>query len=133
MSTSCSRRWPDTDSVIPGWSEGPDRRCAIAHRGISRFRARCCASPPNDATRLLARKFAEFLHHALIDRSLERHDQPREILHRFPAPVDEFGLVAVAGGRDIDLGILAGEAQREPFLALAPITALPGAAGDSAR
>jgi len=29
MSTSCSRR-PDTGSVIPGWSEGPDRRCAIA-------------------------------------------------------------------------------------------------------
>ena len=23
--------------VIPGWSEGPDLRCAIAHRGISRF------------------------------------------------------------------------------------------------
>src|SRR5687768_11814091 len=34
--------------VIPGWSEGPDRRCAIAHRGISRFRVRCCASPRND-------------------------------------------------------------------------------------
>src|SRR5712671_5789608 len=29
--------------VIPGWSEGPDVRCAIAHRGISRFRARCGA------------------------------------------------------------------------------------------
>src|SRR5712664_2461873 len=42
MSTSCSRR-PDTDTVIPGWSEGPDRRCAIAHRGISRFRVRCGA------------------------------------------------------------------------------------------
>jgi len=25
----------------------PDLRCAIAHRGISRFRARCCASPRN--------------------------------------------------------------------------------------
>jgi hypothetical protein len=24
-------------AVIPGWSEGPDLRCAIAHRGISRF------------------------------------------------------------------------------------------------
>jgi hypothetical protein len=23
--------------VIPGWSEGPDLRCAMAHRGISRF------------------------------------------------------------------------------------------------
>src|ERR1700732_1350319 len=35
-------------AVIPGWSEGPDLRCAIAHRGISRFRVRCFASPRND-------------------------------------------------------------------------------------
>src|ERR1700730_10331179 len=28
------------DTVIPGWSAGPDLRCAIAHRGISRFRVR---------------------------------------------------------------------------------------------
>src|SRR5439155_12563927 len=34
--------------VVPGWSEGPDLRCAIAHRGISRFRVRCFASPRND-------------------------------------------------------------------------------------
>src|ERR1700730_233761 len=27
-------------AVIPGWSEGPDLRCAIAHLRISRFRAR---------------------------------------------------------------------------------------------
>src|SRR5204862_6064777 len=31
--------------VIPGWSEGPDLRCAIAHRGISRFRVRAGARP----------------------------------------------------------------------------------------
>jgi hypothetical protein len=36
------------DTVIPGWSAGPDLRCAIAHRGISRFRVRCFASPRND-------------------------------------------------------------------------------------
>src|SRR6185312_12856393 len=35
-------------AVILGWSEGPDHRCAIAHRGISRFRVRCFASPRND-------------------------------------------------------------------------------------
>src|SRR3984893_15265431 len=34
--------------VIPGWSEGPDRRRAIARRGISRFRVGCFASPRND-------------------------------------------------------------------------------------
>src|SRR6266481_6320071 len=38
----------DPDAVIPGWSAGPDLRCAIAHRGISRFRVRCFASPRND-------------------------------------------------------------------------------------
>jgi len=33
------------NAVIPGWSEGPDLRCATAHRGISRFRVRACARP----------------------------------------------------------------------------------------
>src|SRR5665811_540849 len=42
------QRGEDPDSVIPGWSEGPDLRCAIAHRGISRFRVRCFASPRTD-------------------------------------------------------------------------------------
>ena len=30
----------DLPYVIPGWSEGPDLRCAIAHQGSSRFRVR---------------------------------------------------------------------------------------------
>src|SRR6266404_2537741 len=34
--------------VIPRWSEGPDLRCAIAHRGISRFRVRIFDAPRND-------------------------------------------------------------------------------------
>src|ERR1022692_493631 len=38
------KRTPKSD-VIPGWSEGPDLRCAIAHRGISRFRVRAIARP----------------------------------------------------------------------------------------
>jgi hypothetical protein len=32
-------------AVIPGWSKGPDLRCAIAHRGISRFRVRASRAP----------------------------------------------------------------------------------------
>src|SRR5260221_13976574 len=56
-----AKRRSKSTSVIPGWSEGPDLRCAIAHRGISRFRVRCgachraalcadpLASPRNDA------------------------------------------------------------------------------------
>jgi hypothetical protein len=43
-----AKRRSNPPFVIPGWSEGPDLRCAIAHRGISRFRARCFASPRND-------------------------------------------------------------------------------------
>ena len=35
----------EAHAVIPGWSEGPDLRCAIAHRGISRFRVRAMARP----------------------------------------------------------------------------------------
>src|SRR2546429_9858354 len=40
-------------SVIPGWSERPDLRCAIAHRGMTqiihaRFRVRIFDAPRND-------------------------------------------------------------------------------------
>jgi hypothetical protein len=40
--------------------------------------------------------------------------------------------VAAAGIGDVDLVVLAGEANREPFLPLAAIAALPGAPGDGA-
>jgi hypothetical protein len=36
--------------VIPGWTEGPDLRCAIAHREISRF--------PDVQLHIMARRFA---------------------------------------------------------------------------
>src|ERR1700721_2296452 len=79
-----------------------------------------------------ARELGKFLHHALIDRPLERHDQLGKILHRLPAPGDEFRLVAAAGTGAVDFGTPAGEAPRVPFLPLAAIAALPGAAGDGA-
>src|SRR3954453_8569604 len=82
---------------------------------------------------LFSGEAGKFLHHTFIDRPLERNDQVREILHRLPAPADEFGLVAATGVHDVDLGILAGEADREPFLPLSAIAALPGAAGHGAR
>ncbi len=44
----CERKRSNPDLVIPGWSEGPDLRCAIAHRGILGFRVRRSASPRND-------------------------------------------------------------------------------------
>src|ERR1044072_6458614 len=81
-------------------------------------------------TRLLpSRQPGKLLHHELIDRALERHDQLREVFHRLPGPADEFRLVAAAAGvGDVDLAVLAGEAQREPFLPLAAVTAFPGTA-----
>src|SRR6266478_2475418 len=36
-------------AVIPGRFEDANLRCAIAHRGISKFRVRCFASPRYDA------------------------------------------------------------------------------------
>ncbi len=69
--------------VIPGWSEGPDVRCAIAHRGISRFRARCgachraalcadpLASPRNDGFWIASRSLSSG---ALCADLLERND-----------------------------------------------------------
>src|SRR5277367_2980755 len=90
------------------------------------------ARPGMTHAKLAPRKADKFLHDAFIDRPLERHDQLGKILHRLPAPIDELGLVAVAGIGDVDLRILAGEAHREPFLALAAIAAFPGASGDGA-
>src|ERR1700682_3196235 len=81
---------------------------------------------------IAAREFRKLLHHALIDRALERNDQVGEILHRLPARADEFRLVAAAGAGNIYLGVLAGETNRKPFLPLATIAALPGAPGHGA-
>jgi len=44
----------------PSFRDGalaPDLRCAIAHRGISRFRVRCFASPRNDGYPVIGRRF----------------------------------------------------------------------------
>jgi hypothetical protein len=52
---ACRPRSPEV--APPSFRDGaqaPDLRCAIAHRGISRFRVRCCASPRNDGRGLLA-------------------------------------------------------------------------------
>src|SRR5260363_71120 len=77
--------------------------------------------------RSLAGEGGEFLDHALIDRPLERHDQRRQVLHRLPAPADEFGLVdAAARTLDVDLGIRSREAQGKPLLPLAAIASFPG-------
>src|ERR1700738_973409 len=91
-----------------------------------------CTAPvtrTSDVTTSATGEPGKFLHHALVDRALERNDQVGKILHRLPAPADELRLVA-AGARDIDFGILAGETNRVPFLPLAAIAALSGGAGN---
>src|SRR6516164_4747874 len=96
-------------------------------------RARGDAEANVKSTTLVPCKGSKFLHHALVDGALERHDQLREILHRLPAPVDELGLVSASGACNIDLGVLASEAEREPFLPLPAVAPLPGTPGDGAR
>ncbi len=71
--------------------------------------------------------------HALVHGALERDDEVGKVAHRLPAPLDEFGLVAAGRRRDVDLALVAGEAQRVPFLRLAAIFALPGVLGDILR
>src|SRR5580692_1335813 len=93
---------------------------------------------PHWADRVLSRLAAarqpgKFLHHALIDRPLERNDQIGKVAHRFPAPANELRLVTAAGAGDVDLGVVAGETDHVPFLPLPPIPALPGAPGNGAR
>src|SRR5258705_11551609 len=58
MTARCGVKRSNPPFVIPGWYEGPDLRCAIAHRGISRFRARCFASPRNDGVWLASRSLS---------------------------------------------------------------------------
>src|SRR5450432_3178144 len=88
-----------------------------------------CFACPGMTSFLATGEPGKFLHHALVDRPLERHDQVGKIFHRLPAPVDELRLVAAAGARHIDFGIRTGETDRVPFLPLAAIAALPGAPG----
>src|ERR1700676_1466029 len=92
-----------------------------------------CACARNYVATLAACETGKFLHHALIDRPFERNDQVWKVLHRLPTPADELRLVAAAGTGDVDLVVLADEANRVPFLPLAAIAPLPGAPGNGAR
>src|SRR5882762_4179853 len=79
-------------------------------------------------------EFREFPHHPFIGRSLERHHEIREVRHWLPFPGDEFGIMdAASRRRNVDLAIVAGEAQRIPLLGLAAIPAAPCLADDAAR
>ena len=58
----------------------------------------------------LPRKSGEFLHHPLVDRPLERDDELGQILHRLPAPLDEFRLVTGGRVRGLTGALLGGAA-----------------------
>ena len=58
-------------------------------------------------------------------RRAERHDQIGDAIEPLPAPGVELRRLAVALRQGIDLAVVAGEAQREPFLALAANSAEP--------
>src|SRR6185437_6895123 len=117
-STSSS---PASTTTRPCTGTSSARRCTEHHFfGMPR----CPASRRAFA---LGDEPGEFLHHALVDVALERHDEVRQLAHLNPAPVDELRRVMAAGGqRDVDFAVLAGEAQRVPFLLLAAVFAAPG-------
>src|SRR5580704_4296667 len=75
----------------------------------------------------------EFADDAFVNRAFERHDKARDILHRLPAPGGKFRLLRAGGMGEVDLALVAGEAQREPFLGLAAVFAFPRLADDLAR
>src|SRR5687767_3223652 len=82
----------------------------------------------------LAREADEVVHHPLVDLALERDHQLGKVLHRLPAPRNEFRLVRTpARGEDVDLAVIAGEAQRIPFLRLPAVAPLPDLLGDIRR
>ena len=61
-------------------------------------------------------------------------DERRQAVQRLPSPGDEFRLVASAArADDVDLAVIAGEAQRVPFLRLSAVAAAPGLADDVRR
>src|SRR5262245_24410276 len=91
------------------------------------------SKPGHDGIESSLAEARELLHHPLIGLALERHNQVGKVFHRLPAPFDEFRIVAAARMCHVDLAVVAGEAQREPFLLLATVLAIPGLANDLAR
>src|SRR5579883_2312819 len=71
------------------------------------------------------RKPRKLRRHFPVHIAPERHDQIRDAVEALPAPGIELGRLAVALGAWIDLAVIPGEAQREPFLALAAEMAEP--------
>src|SRR5438105_5224730 len=70
-------------------------------------------------------EMTEFGDDALVDLAFEGHDELRELAHLRPPPLHEFRLVAAARMLDVDLGIVARETQRVPFLSLAAVASTP--------
>src|SRR5215218_3770132 len=67
-------------------------------------------------TRLISSQMAERRDHLLVDLALERHDQLRQFGHRLPRPLIELGGMAAGRRIDLDLALVAVEAEGEPFL-----------------
>ena len=83
--------------------------------------------------RSLLRELGEFLDDPLVGRPLERHDQVGQRFQSAPSAIRRIPACGRRPVRDVDLAVLAGEAQRVPFLLLAAIFAVPGLADDFTR
>src|SRR3546814_11669003 len=64
---------------------------------------------------------AELRYHGTVGVALERDHQGRHLVQLDPAP----GVELRVRGRDVDVAVLAQEAQREPALLLATVAAMP--------
>src|SRR5512141_1696733 len=97
----------------------PDLRCAIAHRGISRFRVRCFASPRNDVV-WIASSLALL---AMTETGSSRHD-----LIADDAEFDQIHPAKTRGQRHVG-GVAAGAHQdaADPRLVVAGVECVPPA------
>src|SRR3954453_15480538 len=77
------------------------------------------AGPERFCRRPASYKFRKELRHRPVDLAAERYHEVGDAVEPLPAPLIEFRRLPVARGQGIHLVILAGEAQREPFLPLA--------------
>src|SRR5262245_32448772 len=90
--------------------------------GGERARGRGTGSPP-------LREVAELLDELAVELALEGDDEVRQLAHLRPLPAAELGVV----GGDVDVAVLALEAEGEPFLALAAKPSLPDLVGEIGR
>ena len=100
---------------LPRRSDARPRRARLQPWSTARFLL------TGAAPALSGKQRGELVEDRLVDRALEGHDQAQHLDRARPAPADELRVDA----RRVDVGVAAGEAEREPLLALAAVSTAP--------